>query len=221
MKPCHRVDSLLSAYLDHEASPAEIRFVEEHLESCARCRASVHDLTALLPRLSRLPRVAVSDGFTGRVLAEVKGLAAPDFDEPVVPRLRPRAAAWGLPLAAAAALVLATVSLVRVWSGPDSGPSLAGRGSEPAASSVEAALERRGTVEGGNPASVAPPPDVATLPELLPGLENPPAEEAKSLGMARDAYAIEDWVLREPTEGGSPVLTRVGSDPSGSVVVTF
>jgi anti-sigma factor RsiW len=221
MKPCDRVDSLLSAYLDHEASPAETRIVEDHLETCRRCSANAREVAALLPRLSRLPRVQVSDGFTARVLAEVKGLPVPDFDEPAVPRLRPRVAAWGFPLAAAAALALVTVSLLRVWVGPSSDTSLAGRSATSTVSAVEKAVEHSGAGANGTPVSVSPPPDVATLPELLPGLEMSPAEEAKSLGMARDAYAIEDWVLREPAEGGSPVLTRVGSDPSASVVVTF
>lgn len=221
MKPCDRVDSLLSAYLDHEASPAEIRIVEDHLETCPRCRACVRDVAALLPRLSRLPRVAVSDRFTSRVLAEVKGLPVPDFDEPSVPRLRPRVAAWGFPLAAAAALALVTVTVLRVWVGPASDTSLAERGTVSPASSVEKALEHSGAATNGRSMSVSPPPEVATLPELLPGLDTSPTEEAKSLGMARDAYALEDWVLREPAEGGSPVLTRVGSDPSANVVVTF
>ncbi len=221
MKPCDRVDSLLSAYLEHEASPAETRIVEDHLETCPRCRDCVREVAALLPRLSGLPRITVSSGFTARVLAEVKGLPVPDFDEPAVPRLRPRVAAWGFPLAAAAALALVTVSLLRVWVGPSSEISLADRGAASRVSSVEEALEHRGAVGNGTPVSVSPPPDVATLPEVLPGLNDPPAEEAKSLGMARDAYAIEDWVLREPAEGGAPVLTRVGSDPSASVVVTF
>lgn len=221
MKPCDRVDSLLSAYLDHEASPAETRIVEDHLKSCPRCSANVSEVAALLPRLARLPRIAVSDGFTGRVLAEVKGLPLPDFDEPAVPRLRPRVAAWGFPLAAAATLALVTVSLLHVWGGSSSRTSLAERGTTSPVSSVEQALEHRGAVADGTPASVSSPPDVATLPEMLPGLDTQPVEEAKSLGMARDAYAIEDWVLREPAEGGSPVLTRVGSDPSANVVVTF
>ncbi len=130
MKPCDRVDSLLSAYLDHEASPAETRIVEDHLKSCPRCSANVSEVAALLPRLARLPRIAVSDGFTGRVLAEVKGLPVPDFDEPAVPRLRPRVAAWGFPLAAAATLALVTVSLLRVWGGPSSDVSLAERGTK-------------------------------------------------------------------------------------------
>jgi anti-sigma factor RsiW len=221
MKPCDRVDSLLSAYLDHEASPAETRLVQDHLETCRRCSANVREVAALLPKLSRLPRVRVSDGFTARVLAEVKGSPVPDFDEPSVPRLRPRVAAWGFPLAAAAALALVTVSLVRVWVGPSSDISLAERTATSTATSLERALEHGGAAAKGTPVSATAPPDVATLPEVLPGLNGQPAEEAKSLGMARDAYAIDDWVLREPAEGGSPVLTRVGSDPSATVVVTF
>ena len=221
MKPCQRVDSLLSAYLEHEASPAETRIVEDHLETCPRCRAGVRELEALLPRLSRLPRVAVSDAFTVRVLAEVKGLPVPDFDEPAVPRLRPRVAAWGFPLAAAAALALVTVSLLHVWVGPASDISLADRDASSPVSSVGEALEHRAAAVEGTPVSVSPPPDVATLPEMLPGLDASPVGDAKSLGMAQDAYAIEDWVLREPAEGGSPVLTRVGADPSAIVVVTF
>ncbi len=220
MMSCQQVDSLLSAYLEREASPAEVRMVDEHLGSCPRCRAAVKDVAALMDRLSHLPRLAVSEGFTDRVLAEVKGLPAPGWNESAAPRLRPRFLAWGAPLAAAAALVIVAVGALRLSGGPGSDMAMDERVPAPSVLSVEDALRGGREAAAGSDAP-STPPAVATLPELLPGLENPPAEEAKSLGMARDAYVIEDWVLREPTEGGSPVLTRVGADPSASTVVTF
>ena len=60
MKPCDRLDTLLSAYLETETSPAETRFVDGHMAACARCRKQVEDISRLIEQLSTLPRIQTS-----------------------------------------------------------------------------------------------------------------------------------------------------------------
>ena len=52
---CQSIDPLLSAYVDHEASPAETQLVEEHIHTCAECRARLHRFQRLEPILQALP----------------------------------------------------------------------------------------------------------------------------------------------------------------------
>ena len=209
MKTCDRIDSLVSAYLEQEASPAEIRFLDSHLTDCSRCRNQIHDVRETLETMSRLPRVQVHEDFTENVLVRTRGLRALDLEslEPWAfrPRTTRRVLSWGVPIAAAAALAFALVNL-----------QIANRTSQ-----IETA-ERQTPAE----THATPPPPAAseqrsvetvTPPEVLHLGEG----EAKSLGMARDAYAVGSYELRTPTQGGTPILTPVATRPDLPVVVTF
>src|SRR5215510_8296664 len=114
MTTCQHIDSLVSAFLEHEASPAEVHFIEDHLPTCSRCRAQIQDVNHVLENLSRLPRVETRAEFTDEVLARTHGLGPVGIEsrEPwfIAPRTS-RVLRWGVPLAAAAALVLALVTL--------------------------------------------------------------------------------------------------------------
>src|SRR5579883_3221498 len=68
----HRVEQLLSAYVDGELTQAEARAVEEHLLDCGACRRAYEDLRATKALLGALP---VSGG-PGRAVAAPAGLAA-------------------------------------------------------------------------------------------------------------------------------------------------
>lgn len=210
MKTCDRIDSLVSAYLEHEASPAEIRFLESHLTDCSRCRNQVHDVRETLETMSRLPRVQVHEDFTENVLVRTRGLRALDLEslEPwaLRPRTTRRVLRWGVPAAAAAALAFALVSL-----------EVANRTAQ--TETAEAPTETRSTPPTPvelEPRAVDPTVSV-TPPEVIHYGEG----EAKSLGMARDAYAVGSYELRTPTEGGTPILTPVATRPDLPVVVTF
>jgi anti-sigma factor RsiW len=215
MNSCERVDSLLSAYLESETSPAESRFIDGHLTVCARCREQVDGTAALLERLSRLPGARVSDDFTERVLAEVKGLPAAGLEEPVVPIPSGHTVRWAVPLAAAAALAVALIGFSQLRA-PVPRTGFAG-----AEKTVAAPAPRTATGAATQPVDFGSTPPVASLPDLYPDLDAKTEGPGEPLGMAGDSYALEDWVLREPPGGGDAVLTRVGSDPTAKVVVTF
>lgn len=51
----HRVERLLSAYLDAELSPEEAKAVQEHLLDCAACRDAYENLRAAKAALGQLP----------------------------------------------------------------------------------------------------------------------------------------------------------------------
>ncbi len=219
MKPCERVDALLSDYLESETSPAETRFIEGHLTVCARCRDQMEEVRVLLDRLAHLPRAGVSPDFTDKVLAETHGLAPAGLEEPVVPIVPVRRRMqWAAPLAAAAALAVIVIGATQLpwFNAPAPGP--AGNGSPTVAENRPAPSS--GT-DGFIEASGSLPPEVASLPQVRPDLSVSGEPDAQALGMASDAYALDDWVLRGPAEGGTPVLTRVDADSAQRVMVTF
>ena len=90
MNTCQRIDSLVSAFLEHEASPAEVRFVEGHLPTCPRCRAQIHEVSLAMEELSRLPRVQTRPEFTDEVLVRTRGLRAADLESREPWALAPR-----------------------------------------------------------------------------------------------------------------------------------
>ena len=215
MNTCQRIDSLVSAYLEHEASPAEVRFVDEHLPTCTRCRSQLREVSLVMEEVGRLPRVEARPEFTDEVLVRTRGLrpVALEAREPwiIVPRFTGRRVLqWGVALAAAAALVMALISL-----------QVTHRSDEAQTASHEI------TTQPTHPA-----PAVTTA---LPGSSQTPVQtpaqppevmhygkgEGQSLGMARDSYAVGTYELRTPREGGTPILTPVASRPDAPVVVTF
>jgi anti-sigma factor RsiW len=210
MSPCERVDSLLSAFIEQEASPSEIRFVEGHLTVCNRCREQVEDMRRLLGRLEDLPRVSASPGFTDRVLEQVRGLPAAGLEEPVVPMPSAATPRWVVPLAAAAALALAIFGLNAV---PGLIPT---QTVNPVADAIDEPAQSANPAVTAAPSTPASVPEVATLdPDFATD------ERVQSLGMANETYVIQDFELRQPTGGGEPVLTRVGASTDRKVLVTF
>jgi anti-sigma factor RsiW len=216
MTTCQHIDSLVSAVLEHEASPAEMRFVESHLPSCSRCRAQIREVSLAMEALNQLPRLETRAEFTDLVLARTRGLRAAELDsrEPwiMAPRFTPRhVLRWGVPLAAAAALALALVTL-----------QMSHRYSETETASSERATE---TSHPASPVEPVAPGSNATAainsPVIPPEVIHYGKGEGKSLGMARDSYALGTYELRTPREGGTPILTPVAAKPDLPVVVTF
>jgi anti-sigma factor RsiW len=216
MNTCQRFDSLVSAFLEHEASPAELRFVETHLPTCSRCRAQIREVSLAMEAVSSLPRIETRPEFTEDVLVRTRGLraAALESREPwfVAPRFPGRRVLqWGVPLAAAAALVMALVSL-----------QLTHRSNEADTASHET------SVEPSHPApAIQTAPSGSTQINTAQGPSTPPEVmhlgkgEGQSLGMAHDSYAVGTYELRTPREGGTAILTPVASKPDVPVVVTF
>ena len=226
MKPCERVDALLSDYLERATSPAETRFVERHLAVCPRCRAQRDEMERLLERLAGLPRVEAAPDFTERVLARTHHLPPASLEEPLVPKPRSAARAWAVPLAAAAAVAVVTFGVLRFSSSPPTAPQVAGSGQVTEAAPqrdalAAAARERVGRLRRETPVQQRNLAPVTTLAEVRPDLASGEKTAAQPLGMVHDAYALDDWVLSRPAEGGAPVLTRVRADSSAPVMVTF
>jgi len=97
---CVEAKELLSAFLDGESSPEESRRVEEHLATCAGCRAVRQRMGALDSFLAR-SETPVSPGFRGKLFSRLEA-------EDLLPRRRSLywfSIRWA-PLAAAAALGL-------------------------------------------------------------------------------------------------------------------
>jgi anti-sigma factor (TIGR02949 family) len=69
---CEEIFSRLDDYLDRELSPAEIRLVEEHLETCAAC-ASEHRFESGVLRgvRDKLPRISVPSDLMVRIAARI------------------------------------------------------------------------------------------------------------------------------------------------------
>lgn len=208
MKPCERTDSLLSAYLEGETSPAETRFLDSHLASCPRCRDQKAAMETLLSRLHTLPRVDVSPGFTERVLARTAGLEPAGVESrPAVIPIRSRWS-WSVPMAAAAALLVVVwgVNQMRTRSGP--APEIAQQTTPPPAVM---------------PTPEAPPasPPATANPDATPQVERMQGADNDGEWLDGDVYVLENFELRQPAGGGSPTLTRASGAAKDRVVVTF
>ena len=213
MRPCDRVDSLLSAYLENETSPAETHFVKSHTAQCARCRRQLDEVRVLLARLAELPRVQASDDFTEKVLARTSGLAPVGIEAQSVVELPRRRPAWVLPLAAAAAVTIAVLGVVEVQRKA---------GLEPETAQAERQINSS-PLDGLDPADenpVAPDERAEQIePLVTETLGNP--GEGEPWGMVGDAYILEAYELLEPAGGGEPILTRVGTEQDSKVMVSF
>jgi hypothetical protein len=69
---CDEVQARLSEYLEKSLPPGTIKDTEEHLASCARCRAEAESLGDCMRRIASLPEVDPPLGFTQRVMARVR-----------------------------------------------------------------------------------------------------------------------------------------------------
>jgi predicted anti-sigma-YlaC factor YlaD len=214
MRPCDRVDSLLSAYLENETSHVETHFVKSHTAECVRCHRQLDEVRVLLARIADLPRVQTAGDFTEKVLARASGLAPVGIEAQSVVELPQRRAAWLLPLAAAAAVTIAVLGVMEVQR--NTGPE------------TETAVIEHET-DSSPPERFAPVDEKEFATNVGTTEKQPPVEDTlgdepgtgESLGMARDAYILETYELLEPTGGGEPILTRVGTEQNSKVMVSF
>ena len=214
MRPCDRIDSLLSAYLENETSPAETEFVKSHTAECARCRRQLDDVRALIARLAELPRVQASDDFTEKVLARASGLAPVDIEAENVVKLAPRRPAWVLPLAAAAVATIAVLGVVEVQR--NAGPE-----PETAQINRETDFSPLDHIAPADKNPIASDESAEQIELVTETLGNSGEGKPLPLGMARDAYILESYELLEPAGGGEPILTRVGAEQDNKVMVSF
>jgi anti-sigma factor RsiW len=118
---CETCERELVAYADGALHPAVARVMEQHLDGCARCRASLAWHRQISERVAALPGIPVPAGLEDRVLRAVTGPA----------RAKAR---WRRMGAAALALSFAgTIGgfafwprLAKLWGLPDPASALAG-----------------------------------------------------------------------------------------------
>ncbi len=91
---CHKIQDLFADFLTGEADEAARREVQDHIASCAACRADLEELTAAWARLGLLPAEAPS----GRLRAGFYAMLDAAKEEEERRTARPRAgrlfAAW-------------------------------------------------------------------------------------------------------------------------------
>jgi anti-sigma factor RsiW len=101
--PPDHPEELLSAYLDDELTPAERAYVDDHLATCARCRADLAEEREVRSAVRDLPAVEPPYGFYDRILRDGPADAEPKKRRFTfgVANLVATAAAWVLVLGVA------------------------------------------------------------------------------------------------------------------------
>jgi anti-sigma factor RsiW len=74
MKGCARNREQLSAFIDGNLAPEEVRAVEAHIAECASCSAALVDLRKVVGHLQGLEQVEPPPWFTQKVMARVRTL---------------------------------------------------------------------------------------------------------------------------------------------------
>lgn len=69
---CETMEELLSAYIDGEATAEERQTVEQHIASCASCRAALQDFSTVQTLSRMLPVLDAPQGFRQRVTERVE-----------------------------------------------------------------------------------------------------------------------------------------------------
>jgi anti-sigma factor RsiW len=131
----------IAAYIDGELGSAEERTVERHLEACLACRALVADLRTVRAAAFTLDRREPPADLLARIQARVAAEPRPQDRLRVWPDSR---GAWGIWLAAAAALLLATtIGLAPLFRPAPAAPTVAASASGQATlvDSVQADLQ--------------------------------------------------------------------------------
>jgi anti-sigma factor RsiW len=110
---CHRVQNLLSSYLDQELSAEERREIRKHLFACAPCSRLCNELTLIKDSLENLEPPAISGDFLRKVHLYREG------------RLLQKTFVWGKRLTMAAVWILLFLLTAFLLFPNSSGPELA------------------------------------------------------------------------------------------------
>jgi hypothetical protein len=117
---CDACERELVAYADGALHPAVARVIEQHVDACARCGASLAYHRAIARRVAALPGIPVPDGLEERVLRVVAGPA-----RRAARRKRAGAAALAGSFAAVVGAVAFWPRLAERWGIPDPAAALA------------------------------------------------------------------------------------------------
>lgn len=205
----------LSAYLDGELTPAEVRKVEELLASDPALSAEMEALRGVRQMLRELPRTRASDDFVSRVLEQAERNRL--VHQPVA--AKPRGQHWVRYFAAAAVFVLAVgVGAVLVYTfsrgvGPQAGhvaDKTAAKSQPPAAA---APGETLAPAKGGDEVALADDKRKADT-ESKSGLPDVSGtEEMKTAPPAAGEVAAAAAPSAKPLGKGGEYLARGGEPP--------
>lgn len=108
---CSDINELLSAYADGEVPLTQREFVEEHLSSCADCRATLADYQRVKSQLSTLRTMPEKSSVKEAVISRITARKIPAKQLP----------GWLRPILVAVPLVavLITLLILQPWSGPE------------------------------------------------------------------------------------------------------
>lgn len=111
---CGAVKKLTSAYVEGEITADERRGIDGHIATCARCRATIDDMSRVLHAVQSLRPVRVSRGFTDAVMDRVaeageSRAARREWTWPTLPAIHIPGIVWGPALAAAAVALVVFV----------------------------------------------------------------------------------------------------------------
>ena len=183
----------LSAYLDHQITPAERARVEGHLADCIACRDELDGLRRTVTLLQALPRVPVPRAFT---LSEAQvGIRRP---EP-----RPAWVGWTQGFAAVTAIALVAVVAVSLLNRPSWQPAATLARVAPTAAASQPATQPAA------PAESAPAEVLAKAP--APVEPTPMAKQA----VAKTAAVADPAAATVATETGpvAPVAELAAAEP--------
>jgi anti-sigma factor RsiW len=88
LKKCDDVSKQLIAYLDRRANSADRAEVEDHLASCASCRARAEEFRMMFGAMDHIETIEPSAGFDARVLERISKEARPRWFSWLVPQPR-------------------------------------------------------------------------------------------------------------------------------------
>jgi hypothetical protein len=204
----------LAAYHDGELTAAEKQKLESHLEDCPACRQRLSDWGALDRALLELPEPDLAgDGLVVETLAEIKRREAPVV-RPAVPGPRRAWILW--PVAAAAVVVLAAISIVKLRT--DAPVPVAATPAQPAEAESDLALESVTTEADSVFTFEEPAAELAAAPREEPGVVGTASIETPEPKVAQPANAkapsvpapIDPTPLYAKLDTTAPVPIAVG-----------
>ncbi len=197
MLTCDAALELISAQLDGALSPQEEAFLNEHLQTCAQCRALQADLqrvhAALLASAAQW-KVEPPAGLSKDIMAAVHASKVTPFQ---ARRRAWRRRSWAS-LAAVLAVVLLGGGSLRLWLG-----SMAGGGSSSGAAAPAGAAPSEAYSLAPEPAAAPEAAlDLPPLPE--PDTEAPALDRAAGQMPFSGAKSIESGLSSNGADGGGP-----------------
>jgi len=123
---CQQIQELLSAYLDGELPPSPGKQIDEHLRSCAACRARWEELRETVELVRALPELAPPPDWRKQLTQKLASLPAPLETAPAGQEVRSRNIVSRLKLIPAAAVFILVLGSICFYLADNSRVGLSG-----------------------------------------------------------------------------------------------